>query len=104
MKTTPRFCEILGHKIDLEKIRNPRIRNVIRERHDEFIFSYGDAKASYEDSTSYHYHTDNVSYPDYSERSSHSDESKGKSGYREHIDRTTHSDSPYSDKYPDFMR
>jgi len=35
-------CEILGHKIDLERILNPHIRRAIKERNDEFMFNYGD--------------------------------------------------------------
>ncbi len=85
----PKKCEIMGHKIEFDKIKNPHILRAVKER-GGFIFNYSDNK-TYSDSGTKH--SDYYTGENYSERSSHSDCTK--SAPRRHVDHTKHSD--YSD-------
>ena len=91
---------IMGHTVDVDRIGNPRLRTVIRERRIGFLFSYGDA-GTYKEGRDHSDHTDKTEYGDYSERSTHLDDTAG-SKYNIHTDRTRHTDEPYDDVYRDY--
>jgi len=99
--------KINGMEVDLDKIGNPKLRRVIRDRERDFLFSYGDA---YSVRSRGHKHTEETraNYFDYKERATHEDcTSTGSGGpWNDHEDHTEHSEEhsdnrPYGDHYGD---
>lgn len=83
-------CEIMGHKIKLENIKNPHIKKAIKNRAG-FLFNYGDSSSG-KGHTDY---TERINeHSEYSERSTHTDCNKSRT-YRP--SRTIHTDKTYSD-------
>jgi len=78
---------VRGTEIDLDKIQNPKLKRVAKERNNDFLFNYGDNHTDTHKSE--YYHTDTNPYRDYKERGTHSDASRH---YAEHTDRTRHSE------------
>lgn len=92
-------AEILGHRVELSRIKNPLLRRVLRHRcGKDFLFGYGDAdhtesikkgspryKEAYSDHREYGDHTDHTEKKKYDDYSDHGE-------YREYDDMHKHSE------------
>ena len=88
-KGLPKKCEIMGHEIELSKIKNPHIRRAINIR-GGFLFSEQRDHSDHKEHKKSSRHSDCMVGKDYSERSGHSDyQSKGSP---RHLDKTSHED------------
>ena len=60
--------QINGKEIDLDRIENPKLKRVIREREKDFLFNYGDHEDHSEYDAKYSVYKDHKEYGDHTDR------------------------------------